>query len=265
MVTPTMKLLVCTIALLFSCTALAEQSGSLTAVSPAHRAVLLELYTSEGCSSCPPADRLLTRLKQEDISSEQLIPLAFHVTYWDYIGWKDRFGKKQYDQRQRRQARLNGKAGVYTPQMMMNGIDYRRARSIYADTSQVNRQDAEYALKLSAIINSDTVTVKLDASRWQPDSDATGVVYVAMYENNLESQVSDGENEGAHLHHDYVVRELQGPYQVAGQQALFTTEFAIGDYKINNCGIVAFVQRGNEADVLQAVRLELMQKMVASE
>ena len=64
------------------------------AKSPDNRVVLLELYTSEGCSSCPPADRFLSELKDAGISDQQLIPMAFHVTYWDYIGWKDRFAKK---------------------------------------------------------------------------------------------------------------------------------------------------------------------------
>jgi hypothetical protein len=254
-----------TVALLNSITVNAEQVGVVSATSPAHRTALLELYTSEGCSSCPPADRFLTGLKQENISREQLIPLAFHVTYWDYIGWQDRFGNKRYDQRQRRQARLAGSSGVYTPQLMMNGEDYRRYRSFYADIGRINAQAAEYKLELIATIDADTVSVKLDTTQQQPPSTNAAVAYIALYEHDLESQVDDGENKGAHLHHDYVVRELKGPYQIAGQQATFKTEFAIKNYKINNSGIVAFVQPGNKPDVLQAVSLELMQKMFANQ
>ena len=91
-------------------TAVVEDIKSVT--SPDNRVVLLELYTSEGCSSCPPADRFLSELKSTGISDKQLIPMAFHVTYWDYIGWKDQFAKKQYDQRQRALAHKKKKSTV---------------------------------------------------------------------------------------------------------------------------------------------------------
>ena len=78
----------------------------LTAVSPEHRVSLLELYTSEGCSSCPPADKFLSNLQRAGVSSKQLIPLAFHVTYWDYIGWKDPYASPKHDGRQRKQHNL---------------------------------------------------------------------------------------------------------------------------------------------------------------
>ncbi len=93
-------------------TAVVEDIKSVT--SPDNRVVLLELYTSEGCSSCPPADRFLSELKSTGISDKQLIPMAFHVTYWDYIGWKDQFAKKQYDQRQRALAHKKKKSTVST-------------------------------------------------------------------------------------------------------------------------------------------------------
>ena len=91
------KFITFTFSLLFSLQSLAESSQVFTAVSPANRVALLELYTSEGCSSCPPADRFMSRVKLADISDQQLIPLSFHVTYWDHIGWKDRFSNPQHD------------------------------------------------------------------------------------------------------------------------------------------------------------------------
>jgi len=112
--------------LLFSLQSQAEATQVFTAVSPANRVALLELYTSEGCSSCPPADRFMSRVKLADISDQQLIPLSFHVTYWDHIGWKDRFGNPQHDARQRKLARMNNSSVVYTPQFIMNGKDFRR-------------------------------------------------------------------------------------------------------------------------------------------
>ncbi len=107
-----------------------------TSHSPENRVVLLELYTSEGCSSCPPADQFLSSLESAGVSTEQLIPVAFHVTYWDYICWKDRFANPRFDKRQRELARKNELSTVYTPQFVLSGGDYRA----YATFSEeVNR------------------------------------------------------------------------------------------------------------------------------
>ena len=118
--------------------------------SPENRVVLLELYTSEGCSSCPPADYFLSALKHAGISSKQLIPLAFHVTYWDYIGWHDRFADKAFDERQRVHARRNKQGTIYTPQFMMSGEDYRRYASFDNDIAKAGRQPASVDLELSS-------------------------------------------------------------------------------------------------------------------
>lgn len=244
--------------LLFSQKPQAEAPQVLSAVSPANRVALLELYTSEGCSSCPPVDRFMTRLKHADISDRQLIPLSFHVTYWDDIGWKDRFGKPQYDERQRKQAIMNASPKVYTPQLMMNGGDYRRYSSFYTDIEHINSQLAAYQLKLTVITQSDSLAAELRISGLLDDKDKV-IAYIALFEHGLTSDVTDGENEGEQLHHDYVVRELKGPYVFKQNRFVFNTAFAISDYKIENSGIVAFIQKPRNPEILQAVRLELEQ------
>ena len=83
--------------------------------SSVERVALVELYTSEGCSSCPPADRWLSQLNSSDKLWDNFVPVAFHVDYWDYIGWKDRFASKAYSQRQRRYAKEQGERTVYNP------------------------------------------------------------------------------------------------------------------------------------------------------
>ena len=85
------------------------------------RVNVLELYTSEGCSSCPPADRWLSGLKQDDRLWREIIPIAFHVDYWNYIGWQDRFSSPVYSERQRHYARNKGLSTVYTPGFLLNG------------------------------------------------------------------------------------------------------------------------------------------------
>src|SRR3954463_8496265 len=93
--------------------------------SSANRVTVLELYTSEGCNSCPPADRWLSSLPAPGVTSDRPIPLAFHVDYWDQLGWPDRMAKEQFSIRQRTQSQRNGNTVVYTPQLLLNGLDYR--------------------------------------------------------------------------------------------------------------------------------------------
>lgn len=244
--------------LLFSLQSLAEAPQALTAVSSANRVALLELYTSEGCSSCPPADKFMSRIKLADISDRQLIPLSFHVTYWDHIGWKDRFSNPQHDARQRNQAKLNSSRMVYTPQFIMNGKDFRRHGSFDNEIVRINSIAAEYQIELSATLNTDAIDVVLN-TRTQIDNSDEAVAYIAIYEHGLSSEVTDGENEGKQLRHDYVVRELKGPYLINQDQSVFEASFAHSDYKIENSGIVAFIQKPMKSEVLQAVRLELEQ------
>ena len=89
-----------------------------------HKVSLLELYTSEGCSSCPPADRWLSDLKNHHQLWKNVVPVAFHVDYWDYIGWQDRFADGRYSQRQRDFAREQSLTTVYTPGFILNGKEH---------------------------------------------------------------------------------------------------------------------------------------------
>ena len=93
--------------------------------SPAHTVALVELFTSEGCSSCPPADRWLQSLPQQGLGFDKLVPLSLHVGYWDYIGWKDPYAQALFTERQREYARLRQAGNVYTPQIVLNGNDFR--------------------------------------------------------------------------------------------------------------------------------------------
>ncbi len=190
--------------------------------------------------------------------TEQLIALSFHVTYWDYIGWKDRFGKSQYDDRQRKQAMLNNSRTVYTPQFMMNGKDFRRHGSFDNEIVRINSIAADYRLKVQASLNTNTIDVVLDTKKLIDPGDEA-VAYIALYEHGLSSEVTDGENEGKQLHHDYVVRELKGPYVIKQDTSRFKASFANSDYKNENSGIVAFIQKPLSSEVLHAVRLELKQ------
>lgn len=234
-----------------------------TAKSPGNRVALLELYTSEGCSSCPPADRFISSLKAAGISDKQLIPVAFHVTYWDYIGWKDRFAKKQHDERQRELAQKNKSTTVYTPQFVLAGDDYRSYATFSED---VNRLVAERAT-VELVLTAHDLPDKRGADRLQlnlkTDISASEVkdvgYYLAVVEDNLASQVSDGENEGEQLHHDYVVRQFLGPFFQSKPENQMNREQTIvlaPEWKREDLSFVAFAENPHTGEVLQAVRLK---------
>src|SRR5205814_10525300 len=111
---------------------LEARAAACLARSGTQTTVLVELYTSEGCSSCPPADRWLAGIG-ERYSRRQVVPLALHVDYWDYIGWKDPYARREFSQRQRRLSQLQRLALVYTPQVLLQGADFRQWGSVEFD------------------------------------------------------------------------------------------------------------------------------------
>lgn len=235
-----------------------------TVSSPKNRVAVLELYTSEGCSSCPPAERFLNSLRSSAISDEQLIPMAFHVTYWDYIGWQDRFADKRYDQRQRDLAYKHNSSSIYTPQFVLSGDDYRRYVHFDEDVTDIVKQKASVDLVLSASETSRIaaqprlkIALSADASKSKASNIA---VYLVVLENNLSSDIDDGENAGETLHHDFVVRQMSGPYRIAGDKKQLNQAVDIllqADWKPQNLSVAAFAENSKTGEVLQAVKLDL--------
>ena len=227
-----------------------------SAKSGAQTVPLLELYTSEGCSSCPPADKLLSGLKTD---SSKLIPLAFHVDYWDYIGWKDRFSKSEYSDRQRKTAAFAGAGFVYTPQFVLNGRDFRGADNSRINSAiDSNQKVASRAnLKLDAEVDANGgITLKTNAEAVNPKDITHADVFIALYENKLVSQVKAGENSGSTLKHDYVVRELFGAYQMSNQNQ-FSKNFTLKpEWKNKDAGAVIFVQDSGTGEILQSLALK---------
>src|SRR5258708_21664714 len=118
-------------------------SGECRLESSAHRATVIELYTSEGCNSCPPVDRWFGGLPQQGISPETAVLLAFHVDYWNQLGWPDRFSRPQFSDRQRDVAARHGSGVIYTPQLTVNGRDFRQRydlESLGSKLTAINRE-----------------------------------------------------------------------------------------------------------------------------
>lgn len=223
------------------------------AKSGAQTQPLLELYTSEGCSSCPPADQWLSGLKK---SKAQVTPLAFHVDYWDYIGWKDNFAKPEFSARQRAGAALGGAGFVYTPQFSLNGQDFRGAGTIrFAQAiDSIAQQPAKAQLSLQS--NTQTngeIQLTANAQSTKPDDAKNAQVFIAVYENQLSSKVNAGENNGRLLKHDFVVREFLGGFPLNGQ---FTKKITLkAEWKSRDAGTVIFVQDVKTGEVWQSLRL----------
>jgi hypothetical protein len=186
-------------------------------VSGASTPVLIELFTSEGCSSCPPADRLLRALESRQVPGAEVIVLSEHVDYWDHLGWRDPFSKAQFSQRQSDYSRMFKNDGVYTPQMVINGrVEFVGNNSQLALKEIGNATARSVAAVRVETIAIDTpengkavATVQLavgDLPQMSPKDELE--VMLAVSETGLHSKPRTGENSGAALEHTGVVRTL---------------------------------------------------------
>jgi hypothetical protein len=238
----------CFLAALFSTSVIAAECS---VQSGAQRVALLELYTSEGCSSCPPTDKWLSSLEKQGYSADKVIPIALHVDYWDYIGWKDRFASPAFTARQHAQAALDHSSFVYTPQVVLNGRDYRGYGSgskFSEDIKEINHSPSRANIELTVTHNADTFSLKVNAH-----GPTKSMLYLALVENGLSSDVKAGENSGTRLYHDHVVRVWMGPFNVEASGLELQRSVAIKpEWKTGNLRVVAFVQE-EYGDISQAI------------
>jgi len=237
------------------------QAADYTAKSPANRVALVELYSSEGCNSCPPADAWLAKIGAKT-RPDLVIPLALHVDYWDGLGWKDRFGDHAFTLRQQELAAYANSKVVYTPEVFAGGRELRRWSTASAADAAIQNitaqaSPADIAIKLSATAPR---SYDLSASvKLRGDSRQSHNAYVAIYQNKLESRVAAGENGGVTLHHEYVVRRWLGPFAlkdgVAQIQEKINLDSIGTDVRADQFGVVMFVQDATNGEVLQAARL----------
>lgn len=191
--------------------ALAAPTGAAAATCSARSGAtvpaVIELYTSEGCNSCPPADRWLSGLKERD----GVVALAFHVDYWDSLGWKDRFAQPQFTQRQNATQHTSGARFAYTPQVILDGRDAPNWSSLPSGVLQ-RKNVSTVGLTLTR----DGTELALEVA---PGAGAPAKLsgYVAVVDDGLQTHVGAGENRGETLHQDGVVRELL-PWNVVGAQ-----------------------------------------------
>jgi hypothetical protein len=231
-----------------------------SAKSAPHTTALVELYTSEGCDSCPAADRWLSSLLAQGFRPDRVVPLALHVDYWDYIGWKDPYAKDKFAARQRKLAQLKRPVIVYTPQVLLQGQDFRRwwSGAFTEEVARINSRPARARIALAIRgVEPKAIHAELAAELLNPADQRNAAVYLAAYENKLASEVKAGENRGKRLEHDYVVREWIGPIPFGesltlGQKRALTL---LPGANAKHLGVAAFVQNRSNSEVLQALML----------
>jgi hypothetical protein len=226
------------------------------APAPARKAVVVELFTSEGCSSCPPADALLIKLReQHSDDGVEIIPLGFHVDYWNRLGWRDRFSSAEYSQRQEDYATRMKLDGPYTPQMVVDGdTEFVGNNTGRAHDAIVQAAGRSPGAQLEVTPSSgDKLHVKVSSA-----SSASADILLAITEDNLSSSVKSGENSGHVLRHAAVVRIFRKIGQTSAGG--FDSDVALNpekDWKRKDLRAIVFVQEKPVGKILAATETSL--------
>src|SRR5262245_9245444 len=218
--------------------------------SGTNHTALIELYTSEGCSSCPPAEEWLSQLKVHPRLWIDFVPAAFHVDYWDYLGWRDPFGAAAYSNRQRAYATEWKARSVYTPGFVLDGKEWRG----WSSRDRVPRASNQ----LSGSLTVSSEDTKVWSLRFEPENPKPGESYVfrvAVLGFELSSDVKSGENRGRTLRHDFVVLAMdRGAASRNGDVFHGVISLStVSKRQSERIGIASWVTRSSSLEPLQAV------------
>ena len=220
--------------------AFAAISVPATAQSP----VVVELFTSQGCSSCPPADKLMHELAKRD----DVIALALHVDYWDYIGWTDEFADPAYSDRQRGYAVQAGRRSVYTPQMIINGTtDIVGARPMELSKVIADHSAKASPVTLSAVRAGDMVQIVASSTTRRSDM----LVHILRYQPARTARITRGENAGHTLTYANVTEDWKILRQWDG-----VTDLALEAPVAGDAPVVVLVQEGRHGPILAAAQIK---------
>ena len=242
--------------LLASASAYAGESCS--AQSGGNIVPLVELYTAEGCNDCPPADRWLSKLSRS-IQPDRATMLAFHVDYWDSIGWTDHFASPLNGKRQEMRVRLANKKVIVTPQVMI-GKDVMVNWRTPSQPESVMAKARSRSASMNLVLKFTGQGVNLQVQRGSGEAKDVDpvLVWLALYQDGLTSEVSAGENKGVTLHHDHVVRALVGPWKMDGEALAKQVQMQLPvEAKQEQLGLVLFVESGKTGEGLQSLALPL--------
>ena len=232
--------------------------------------VIVELFTSEGCSSCPSADKVLAKLiREQNVSGANIIALSEHVDYWNSLGWKDPFSSEIYTNRQREYARKMRLSSIYTPQMVIDG-----QKEFVGSDEEVARQSIEKAAKQPKAV----ITIEDDAAkRSGTDKPMVSIpftidsipavqkgdeaeVFAALVQDRANSKVRAGENSGSSLDHVSIVRVLRNVGTISGKSSFSgNTKLSSGSYNFASepSHVIVFVQERKSRRILGAASLKI--------
>jgi len=224
------------------------QTNMIKFQSAPERTALLELYTSEGCSSCPPAEAWLSGLQDSPCLWKDFAPVAFHVDYWNYLGWKDAWSDAAFSERQRSYAQLWHSENIYTPELVLNGKEWHNLF-----TGKNGPASGGENVGVLTVTSSDT-------NRWQvifaPEKprDARYEIQAALLAGGIISEVKAGENKGRQLNHDFVVVYLL-QIGMATSNGVANGKFILDAPRYNSdktLALTVWVTRAGELEPLQA-------------
>lgn len=226
---------------------------------PAAPFAVVELFTSEGCSSCPPAEKVLHQLVDEQLKTKlRVFVLAWHVDYWDYLGWPDGFAAAAHTQRQKDYAAAMSSTKVFTPQMLLNGASNLQATNISLVGAAIQgalQQASSVSVTVWAgsATSSGGVTTELRVNHKVKNAPAGADLLVALVERGLSTAVKAGENAGKTLKHENTVRAFAAAKASAGQ---VTLKLPLG-VKLDNCSLIGLVQDATSMKVLGATAVDI--------
>lgn len=216
------------------------------AAEPPEPPVLVELFTSQGCSSCPPADALAGELRRRD----DVVVLSYHVNYWDYIGWRDPFATEETTARQHLYARALQQRSVYTPQMVIGGVVHEvgsNEAAVKAAIERVAERDLPSPEIRTRLTDPDTLRVEIGGSHFWGEAD----VLLVTYDRERHTEVRRGENAGRALTNYNVVKEIHKIGSWTGQPTSFDVAWT-GSSDLRNDGCAIIVQDSEAGPVLAA-------------
>ncbi|KAJ7522934.1 hypothetical protein O6H91_18G031400 [Diphasiastrum complanatum] len=243
-------------------------SGPSEGKGPNQSAVLVELFTSQGCSSCPSADLLISKLgqgKSQDLALDvPVLVLAYHVDYWDYLGWKDTFASSFWTVRQRAYGQALQQDSIYTPEVVVQGRKHCVASNLDSILSLVHeapRFPANFSRQSSSALEvSLAISLKFKVEGFTLD------VMVSIYENGLVTNCAKGENVGRVLTNDFVVRGLEKAVTIQDWPAKKSIKGKVTlslweGYTKSRCGLTVFLQNPQTLEVYGALPLELPEEV----
>ena len=224
---------------------------SKTAVGGTKGIAVLELFTSEGCSSCPPADDVLRDLARDS----NVVALSFHVTYWNRLGWKDSFSQKVFDERQYAYGEKFRANGVYTPQVVINGttemVGSKRSQ-VTQTVKKAIETPAQVAILLTKTMKEGDIEIHYTLTGDVPKD---ALLQFALVESGFSTKVKHGENGGQTLKHDNVVRDFE-TRKVSNTEGVVSF-FPLSGWLVKNCSVVAFVQEKGLGRIVGAAKMKI--------